>query len=108
MIKKLLPLLLLLCLLISGCGHSPMVANEPPVSSTPQTDEGEESYISELSDRELIILTAESDAIVDWYKGPPMYSNYRPTEMGSLFRLITDCEAFHELVTRYTVIISLR
>jgi hypothetical protein len=107
MTKKLLPFFLLLCLLISGCSHSPTVVNEPPVSSTPQTNEGAEPSVSELSDRELIILTAESDAIVDWYNGPPMYSSYRPTEMGSLFHLITDCEPFHELVTRYTVIISL-
>ena len=108
MTKKLLPLFLLLCLLISGCSHSPTVIDEPPVSSTPQTNEGTESSVSELSDRELIILTAESEAIVDWYKGPSKFSSYIPTEMDSLFRLIIECEAFHELVTRYTAVVSLR
>ena len=108
MTKKLVPFFLLLCLLISGCSHSPTVVNEPPVSSTPQTNEGAEPSVSELSDRELIILTAESDAIVDWYKGPPKYSNYIPTKIESIFFLIIECEAFHELVTRYTAVVSLR
>lgn len=93
--------------LLCACSSSPMVASEPPASTTPQANEVAESSVSMLSDRELIILTAESAAIEDWYNGPPMTSSYIPTETESLFLLIKDCQPFHELVTRYSVILSL-
>lgn len=106
MIKRLIPIILTIGILLSGCTQTekPSPSSSTSLPATTASTAPIEPALSELTDEELIRRLVASGELENW----ALQSTFHPNSGMGLLTLVKNSAEFHELVLRPNGMVSLR